>query len=49
VARRNVDALAFWRSAVARCDLAKDVEELHHETDAWNGAVIRFRVRPASS
>jgi predicted acetyltransferase len=45
VARRNVGALAFWRSAVARCDLVEDVEELDLETGAWNGAVIRFRVR----
>jgi predicted acetyltransferase len=45
VARRNVDALAFWRSAVARCDLVEDVEELDLETDAWSGPIIRFRVR----
>jgi predicted acetyltransferase len=45
VARRNVDALAFWRSAVARCYLVEGVEELDLETNAWNGRVIRFRVR----
>jgi predicted acetyltransferase len=48
VARKNVGALAFWRNAVARCDLVEDVQELDLQTDAWNGSVMRFRVRPAT-
>jgi predicted acetyltransferase len=42
VVRQNTGALAFWRHAI--CSLAEDVEEIDLATDAWNGAVLRFRI-----
>ena len=48
VARRNTGALAFWRNAIGRHPFAKDVEETDLSTSAWNGPVIRFRIRPSA-
>jgi predicted acetyltransferase len=45
VARRNVAALAFWRRAVRQHPLVTDIDENDIATPAWNGPVIRFRVR----
>ena len=44
VARRNVGALPFWRSAIARCPVVDEVQELDLATGKWNGPVIRFRI-----
>jgi predicted acetyltransferase len=44
VARRNVGALAFWRSAITRHPLVSDVEQLDLQTAAWNGPLFRFQV-----
>ena len=43
VARRNVDALPFWRNAAAHAD---SVEELDLNTPEWNGPVLRFVIQP---
>jgi predicted acetyltransferase len=45
VARRNPGGLAFWRNAVGGCPLASKVEELDLATEAWNGPILRFRIR----
>jgi predicted acetyltransferase len=45
VARRNVAALAFWRRAIRQHPLATDIDEADITTQAWNGPIIRFRVR----
>lgn len=44
VARKNVGALAFWRSAVRRHPGAAEVEESDLSTASWNGPVLRFRI-----
>ena len=49
VARQNVGALEFWRKAITRHSLARDVEEFDVTTDSWNGPVIRFRIKKADS
>ncbi|WP_340645172.1 GNAT family N-acetyltransferase [Phenylobacterium sp.] len=41
IARRNVEALHFWRRATA---IYAQVEEIDVLSDDWNGPVIRFRV-----
>jgi predicted acetyltransferase len=46
VARRNTAALSFWRKAVTQHPLAADIEESDVMTTAWNGPIIRFRIRP---
>jgi predicted acetyltransferase len=45
IARRNAAALAFWRNAIRRHPLATEIDELDIASPAWNGPVIRFRVR----
>jgi predicted acetyltransferase len=45
VARRNVAALVFWRRAIRQHPLVTDIDENDIATPAWNGPVIRFRVR----
>jgi predicted acetyltransferase len=47
VARRNVDALAFWRNAVSRHPDVEDIEMLDLNSAEWDGPVIRFRIRPS--
>ena len=42
VARANTGALAFWRG-VAR-SFSDQIEELDQADEAWNGAILRFRV-----
>ncbi len=44
VARRNVGALAFWRSAVRGHPGVQDMEEIDVQTSAWNGPVLRFQI-----
>lgn len=44
VARTNIGALAFWRSAVARCPGVSDIAERDIQSADWNGPVLRFRV-----
>jgi predicted acetyltransferase len=43
VVRRNVNALSFWRGAIASHPAAREIEEFDLSSDAWNGPVIRFR------
>jgi predicted acetyltransferase len=43
VARRNVQAVAFWRGAIRSHPAARDVAELDLDSEAWNGPIIRFR------
>jgi predicted acetyltransferase len=45
VARRNLVALAFWRRVIAQHPLAIDVDESDVASSAWNGPLIRFRLR----
>jgi predicted acetyltransferase len=45
VARKNVGALPFWRSAVASHPQVQDVQEEDVMSPAWNGPIIRFRIR----
>jgi len=46
VARKNVNALAFWRGVAG--ELAEGgVDELDIEDDRWNGFILRFHVAPA--
>jgi predicted acetyltransferase len=45
IARRNVSALAFWRRAIGEHPLAQHIEEIDLATPAWNGPVLRFRIR----
>jgi predicted acetyltransferase len=44
VARANAAALPFWRNAVARHPLARDIEERDVRSSLWNGPVICFRI-----
>lgn len=44
VARCNVGALTFWRRAIARHPLALEIQESDVASDAWDGAILRFRV-----
>lgn len=45
VARKNVGALAFWRSAAGRHPLVEDLQESDHSTASWNGPILRFRIQ----
>ncbi len=45
IARRNVSGLAFWRRAIGEHPLAQHIEEIDLNTPAWNGPVLRFRIR----
>jgi predicted acetyltransferase len=45
IARRNVAALAFWRRAIGEHPLSQHIEEVDVSTPAWNGPVLRFRIR----
>jgi predicted acetyltransferase len=45
VARRNTAALAFWRKAIRQHPLATEIDETDVASQAWNGPVIRSRVR----
>lgn len=50
VARRNLAALAFWRKAVQQHARAAEMEETDVATEAWNGPILRFRIRgPAAT
>ncbi|MBM3547143.1 MAG: GNAT family N-acetyltransferase [Alphaproteobacteria bacterium] len=49
VVRKNVQALAFWRRVIRAHPLVSDVEEADLSTEAWNGPVLRYRVRSLSS
>lgn len=44
VARRNVAALAFWRSAVRSHLQAQRIEERDVQSPHWNGPLLRFRI-----
>ncbi len=44
VARRNMGALVFWRNAVASHPGARGLEETDVKNDAWDGAILRFRI-----
>ena len=46
VARKYVGALAFWRNVVRRHPRVEDVEETDHSSAAWNGPILRFKIRP---
>jgi predicted acetyltransferase len=46
VIRANIGALAFWRRAIAEHPGAEAIEETDHATPAWDGAILRFRIRP---
>jgi predicted acetyltransferase len=46
VVRANVGALAFWRKAIGGHPAAQDIEEQDFQTDAWNGPILRFTIRP---
>ncbi len=48
VARRNRDALPFWRSAIGGCPSVHEVEETDHATPDWNGPILRFRIGEAA-
>jgi len=43
VARRNAPALAFWRGVAAEA-ASGEVDERDQDNEAWNGAILRFRV-----
>ncbi|HEY5290381.1 MAG TPA: acetyltransferase, partial [Caulobacteraceae bacterium] len=45
VARRNLPALAFWRTAVSGCPKLIDLEELDVRSNDWDGPILRFRTR----
>ncbi|HKU14970.1 MAG TPA: GNAT family N-acetyltransferase [Steroidobacteraceae bacterium] len=45
IARRNVVALGFWRRAIGEHPLSQHIEEVDLNTPAWNGPVLRFRIR----
>ncbi len=44
VARRNVQALSFWRRVVQRREDVSQARESDLETAQWNGPVLSFRV-----
>ncbi|KQV62337.1 MULTISPECIES: GNAT family N-acetyltransferase [unclassified Caulobacter] len=44
VVRRNIGALAFWRTAAASYPGVRDIVEEDHRDGLWDGAVLRFRV-----
>ena len=44
VARKNLGALAFWRQAASGHPGLIDLDETDHETPAWNGPILRFRI-----
>ena len=48
VAGRNTGALAFWRKAIARQPLARDVEDLYVSANRWAGTILRFRFEDAA-
>jgi predicted acetyltransferase len=48
VARKNLDALAFWRRAIEGCPGVQEVDETDHHGPGWNGPIIRFRVTPGA-
>jgi hypothetical protein len=37
--------VAFWRRAIGEHPLAQHIEEIDLSTPAWNGPVLRFRIR----
>ena len=43
VARRNIGAMSFWRG-VAASAASGPVDEQDHQSAAWNGPILRFRV-----
>jgi hypothetical protein len=43
LARRNIQAQAFWRRAAGGRPAVRDVEESDMTSAAWNGPIIRFR------
>lgn len=45
IARRNVAAVAFWRRTIGKHPLSQQIEEIDVATPAWNGPVLRFRIR----
>ena len=46
VARRNTGALVFWRNAIAAYPHVSLLEESDMHDDAWDGAILRFQIRP---
>ena len=42
VARRNTQALTFWRRAVQATGRAHDLVETDVSSDGWNGPILRF-------
>ena len=45
VARTNTAALSFWRGAVKQHPASEGIEECDIARSAWNGPVLRFRIR----
>jgi predicted acetyltransferase len=45
VARKNLGALAFWRRAIGEHPDIEGVDESDHQSPAWDGPIIRFRIR----
>jgi predicted acetyltransferase len=46
VARANTGALAFWREAIGGHPGLRDLEVFDRDDADWNGAVLRFEIRP---
>lgn len=44
VARANLAALSFWREAIGGCPGVHDIDERDLATEAWDGALFRFRI-----
>jgi predicted acetyltransferase len=42
VARKNVQALSFWRKIVGGTSKAKGIHEIDVNSDHWNGPILRF-------
>jgi predicted acetyltransferase len=45
VVRKNVNALAFWQRVIRSHPRVSEVEEADLNTAAWNGPVLRYRVK----
>lgn len=48
VARKNVGAQAFWRTAAGGHPSVEDLQETDHSTAAWNGPILRFRIQSST-
>jgi predicted acetyltransferase len=45
IARKNIAALNFWRSALASCPVTEELDELDIVSQDWNGPVLRFVIK----